>query len=37
MDNFNNVYTTLDSNSHLNVSDDSTETSDGKLFRNNKI
>ncbi|XP_060867623.1 uncharacterized protein LOC132942924 isoform X3 [Metopolophium dirhodum] len=28
MDNFNNVYTTLDSNSNLNVSDDSTETSD---------
>ncbi|CAI6342638.1 unnamed protein product [Macrosiphum euphorbiae] len=30
MENFNNVYTTLDSNSNLNVSDDSTETSDDR-------
>ncbi|XP_029342757.1 protein MLP1 isoform X4 [Acyrthosiphon pisum] len=30
MDNFNNVYTTLESNSNLNVSDDSTETSDDR-------
>jgi len=36
MDNFNNVYTTLDSTNNLNVSDDSTETPDGKLFRIHK-
>jgi len=36
MDNFNNVYTTLDSNSNLNVSEDSIKTSNGKLFRINK-
>lgn len=36
MNNFNNVLTTLDSNSNLNVSEVSTITSDGKLYRINK-